>query len=44
MLEQYERDYKFEQKKVLLRHNLHNKIAIELTQRNLKFEEEFNGN
>ena len=42
ILEQYDRDFKFEQKKVLMRHNLHNKIADELKKKKIKFEEEVN--
>jgi hypothetical protein len=37
VLEQYEKDFKFEQKKVLLRHNLHNKIGVELRKMKINY-------
>jgi hypothetical protein len=43
MLERFDRDFKFEQKKVLMRHNLHNKIIDELKKKKLEYQEEVNG-
>lgn len=40
-MEEYDREFKFEQKRIILRHNLHNKIAKELRNRKLHYQEEF---
>jgi hypothetical protein len=37
ILEQYEREFKFDQKRIILRHNLHNKIAKELRNRKIHY-------
>ena len=42
VLEKYEQNLKFEQKQGLFRHNMHNKIAVELKRRKIKYQEEAN--
>lgn len=41
-MEKFNVDFSQQAKKVLMRHNLHNKIAVELKKRNLEFLEEHN--
>lgn len=41
MLEEYDNELKFNQKRVSYRHNLHNKIAGELRKRSIIYTEEF---